>query len=103
MVVLACSVALSAQVAQPDASAKLKQFERNLANAMKVRSGAVSLVTRPQAIAAPDRVCAIPLLRVGPDATFQSQMPVIAPDSKAKFSIREVMPPAPSCDEQGKR
>jgi hypothetical protein len=102
MVMLACSVALSAQDATPDASAKLKQFERNLANAMKLRSEAVLASVRRQVTPDPDRACAIPLLRVGPDATFQSKMPVIAPDSKAKFSIREAIPPAPACDEQRK-
>ena len=103
MIVWAGTAVLSAQVAPQDATAKLKQFERNLANAMKMRTGLVSLKTGPQVTPAPDRVCAIPLLRVGPDATFKSNMPAIAPDSKMKFFIREVTPPAPSCDEQGKK
>ncbi len=103
MVMLACSVALSAQDATPDASARLQQLERNLANAMKVRSGVVSMVTRPQVTPAPSRVCAIPLLKVGPDATFQSKMPAIATDRNVRFAVREIIPPAPACDEQEKK
>src|ERR1035438_7225959 len=64
MVVWACSAALSAQVAQPDASAKLKQFEKNLENAMKGARAAASRKT-PQWLAPPNRVCAISLLQVG--------------------------------------
>ena len=98
MAVLACTAGLSAQSADSDASAKLKQFEQNLANAMKVR-GVVSL----QMAAAPNGVCAIPLLRVTPDAAFKSNMPVIAPESNIQFAMRQVIPPAPSCDEQAKK
>jgi hypothetical protein len=102
MVVLTCSVALSAQDATPDASARLKQLERNLANAMKARPGPVSYLREAQ-IAAPNRPCAIPLLKVGPKASFQANMPAIAPDPNVRFSIREVTPPAPACDEQEKK
>ena len=98
MVVLACTAGLSAQSADSDASAKLKQFEQNLANAMKAR-GVVSLQKTP----APNGVCAIPLLKVTPDAAFKSNMPVIVPESKIDFAMRQVTPPAPSCDEQEKR
>ena len=98
MVVLAGTAGLSAQSADSDASAKLKQFEENLANAMKVR-GVVSV----QKTAPPNGVCAIPLLKVAPDAAFKSNMPVIAPDSNVQFAMRQVTPPAPSCDEQAKK
>jgi hypothetical protein len=102
MVVWACSAALSAQVAQPDASAKLKQFEKNLENAMKGARAAASRKTPPW-LAPPNRVCAIPLLQVGPDAAFHSNMPAIAPDPKITFSAREVIPPGPTCGEPEKR
>ena len=98
VVVLMCTAGLSAQVAQPDASARLRQLEQNLANAMKLPRVA-SLPTVPQALAA-SRVCAIPLLRVGPDASFHSNMPVIAPDPKVEFAARAVVPPSPLCAEQ---
>ena len=39
MVVLVCTAGLPEQVAQPDATAKLRQFEQNLANAMKLQIG----------------------------------------------------------------
>ena len=102
MVVLTCSVALSAQVATPDASARLKQFERNLANAMKARPGPVSLINVTQ-MAAANRPCAIPLLKVGPDPSFHASTPAVAPDRNVRFAVRQVTPPAPSCDEQEKR
>jgi hypothetical protein len=102
MVVLACTAGLSAQVAESDASAKLKQFEQNLANALK-RPGVVSLKKMPQLMAAPVRVCSIPLLKVGPDPSFKSNMPVIMPDPNIDFSIRLVTPPAPSCDERERK
>jgi hypothetical protein len=98
MVVWACTAGLSAQSAESDASAKLKQFERNLANAMKVR-GVASL----HKTAAPDAVCAVPLLKAAPDAAFKSKMPVIGPESNIQFAMRQVTPPAPSCDEQEKK
>ncbi len=98
MVVLACTAGLSAQSADSDASAKLKQFEQNLANAMKAR-GVASLPQMP----APNGVCAIPLLKVAPDPAFKSNMPVIAPDSKVQYAMRQVTPPAPACDEQEKK
>jgi hypothetical protein len=97
VVVLMCTAGLSAQVAQPDASAKLRQFEQNLANAMKL-PGAVSIRTVPQALAS-SRACAIPLLIARPDASFHSNMPVIAPDSKVEFAARAVVPPSPVCEE----
>jgi hypothetical protein len=103
MVVLTCSVALSAQVTTPDASARLKQLERNLANAMKARPGPVSYLREAPIAAAPNRPCAIPLLKVGPDSSFQANMPAIAPDRKVRFAVREVTPPAPACDEQEKK
>jgi hypothetical protein len=99
MVVLVCTAGLSAQVAQPDATAKLRQFEQNLANAMKLPR-AVSSRTAPQVLAG-SRVCAIPLLIVQPDAPFHSNMPVIAPDPKVEFAARAVVPPSPVCAEQG--
>ena len=104
MLVWACSWALSAQGAPPDASAKLKQFERNLENAMQLyRPGVVSLRTVPRGTPAPDRGCAIPLHQVVPDASFRSNMPVIVPDHKVTFFIRQVTPPAPSCDDREKK
>ena len=98
MAVLAGTAGLSAQSADSDASAKLKQFEENLANAMKVR-GVVSVQKTP----APNGVCAIPLLKVAPDAAFKSNMPLIASDSNVQYAMRQVTPPAPSCDEQAKK
>ena len=98
MAVLAGTAGLSAQSADSDASAKLKQFEENLANAMKVR-GVVSVQKTP----APNGVCAIPLLNVAPDATFKSNMKTIAPDPNVQYAMRQVTPPAPSCDEQAKK
>jgi hypothetical protein len=98
MAVLACTAGLSAQSADSDASAKLKRFEENLANAMKAR-GVVSLQKTPPL----NGVCAIPLLRVTPEAAFKSNMPVIAPESNIHFAMRQVTPPAPSCDEQEKK
>jgi hypothetical protein len=101
VVVLVCTAGLSAQVSQPDASAKLRQFEQNLASAMKL-PGAASLQKGPQVLAA-SRACAIPLLIVGPDASFHSNMPVIAPDSEVEFAARAVAPPSPVCAEQAWR
>jgi hypothetical protein len=100
IVLLAGAAGLAAQVTAPDAvAAKLKQFERNLQNAMRPSRGTVSLnLVRP-----PGRVCAIPLLKVGPDASFKSNMPLIAPDPKIKFSARELIPPGPVCDEQTRK
>src|ERR1035437_2181096 len=100
IVLLAGRAGLAAQVpATNSAAAKLKQFERNLANAMRPHGGPVS-VTFPRP---PGRVCAIPLLKVGPDASFKSNMPLIAPDPKIEFSAREVIPPGPVCDEQTRK
>jgi hypothetical protein len=101
VVVLVCTAGLSAQVAQPDASAKLRQFEQNLANAMQL-PGAASRRTAPQVLAS-SRVCAIPLLIVRPDASFHSNMPVIAPDPNAGFAAREAIPPSPVCEEQARK
>jgi hypothetical protein len=99
IMLLAGVAGLAAQVTQPDAAAKLKQFGRNLQNAMRPSGGKVSMTfARP-----PERVCAIPLLKVGPDASFKSNMPAIAPDPKIKFSARQVIPPAPTCDEQARK
>src|SRR5260370_35453101 len=98
IVVLACTAGLSAQSTDSDASAKLKQFEQNLANAMKVR-GVVSLQKTP----APNGVCAIPLLKVAPDPAFKSNMPVIAPDSNVQFASRQLPPRAPCWTEQKRK
>jgi hypothetical protein len=96
IMLLAAAAGLAAQVTQPDAAARLKQFGRNLQNAMRPSGGKVSIsLGRP-----PERVCAIPLLKVGPDASFKSNMPAIAPDPQIKFSAREIIPPAATCDEQ---
>ena len=99
MVVLACTAALSGRVVESDASARLKEFKQYLENAMKL-AGVGALQQRPQLMASPNRVCAIPLARVGPSATFKSNMPVLTPGSDVKFSVRRVDPPAPSCDVQ---
>jgi hypothetical protein len=99
IVLLAGVTGLAAQVTAPDAAAKLKQFERNLENATRSPGGPVSV----KFLSAPNRVCAIPLLRVRPDASFKSNMPLIAPDPKIKFSARELIPPGPVCDEQTRK
>ena len=99
IILLAGAAGLAAQVTESDAAAKLKQFERNLQNAMRPSGGTVSMtLARP-----PERVCAIPLLKVGPEASFKSNMPVITPDPKIKFSARELVPPGPVCDEQTRK
>jgi hypothetical protein len=102
MVVWACSFVVSAQVAPPDAAAKLKQFERNLANAMKL-PGVASLRKTQQFVAAPNPACAIPLLKVGPGASFNSNMPVVVGDAKVGVAAREATPPAPACGEQARK
>jgi hypothetical protein len=100
IVLLAGAAGLAAQVAQPDAAAvNLKQFEQNLEKAMRSAAASVS-ATFPRP---PKRVCAIPLLKVGPDVSFKSNMPVIAPGPQVKFSAREVIPPGPVCDEQARK
>jgi len=99
IVLLAGVTGLAAQVTAPDAAAKLKQFERNLENATRSPGGPLSV----KFLSAPNRVCAIPLLRVRPDASFKSNMPLIAPDPKIKFSARELIPPGPVCDEQTRK
>lgn len=97
IVLLAGVAGLAAQGMAPNsAAAKLEQFSRNLQNAMRPHGGPVS-VTFPRLS---NRVCAIPLLKVRPDPSFKSNMPVIAPDPKIEFSAREVIPPAPVCDGQ---
>jgi hypothetical protein len=99
IVLLAGVTGLAAQVTAPDAAVKLKQFEQNLEKAMRSPGSPVSVTfPRPQ-----NRVCAIPLLRVRPDASFKSNMPLIAPDPKIKFSARELIPPGPVCDEQTRK
>ena len=96
---LSGAAGLAAQVTATDAAAKLRQFERNLQNAMRPSGGKLSItLARP-----PERVCAIPLLKVGPDASFHSKMPAVAPDSKITFSARELIPPAPVCEEQTRK
>ena len=185
MLVLACTAGLSAQSVDSDASAKLKQFEQNLANAMKARGGgagsslqqqkpqlgvqlqnntanpepysnslgegqvtlgsaapvrketlnqlnqriatlqseiaalqrqltpnhptvkraqmSLAALQKAVAIAAPNGVCAIPLVKAAPDVAFKSNMPLIAPESNVDYAMRQVTPPAPSCDEQAKK
>src|SRR5450759_888645 len=107
IMMLAGAAGLAAQVTESDARAKLQQevrakaeqFARNLQNAMRPSGGTVPLnLVRP-----PNRVCAIPLLKVGPDASFKSNMPVIAPGPNVKFSAREMIPPGPVCDEQARK
>jgi hypothetical protein len=107
IVLLAGVAGLAAQGTEQDARAKLQQevrakaeqFARNLQNAMRPSGGTVSLnLMRP-----PNRVCAIPLLKVGPDASFKSNMPMIAPDPKITFSARELIPPGPVCGEQARK
>ena len=99
MILLAGAAGLAAQVTESDAAAKLKQFERNLQSAMRPSGGTVSL----KLVGPPERVCTIPLLKVGPEASFKSNMPVITPNPKIKFSAREIVPPAPVCDEQTRK
>src|ERR1035437_8723748 len=99
IVLLAGVTGLAAHVRAPDAAARLKQFERNLENAMRSPGGPVSV----KFLSAPNRVCAIPLLRARPVASFKSNMPLIAPDPKIKFSARELIPPGPVCDEQTRK
>src|ERR1035437_1474040 len=99
VVLLAGVTGLAAQVTAPDAAAKLKQFEQNLEKAMRSPGGPGS----GEILLAPSRVCAIPLLRVRPDASFKSNMPLIAPDPKIKFSARELIPPGPVCDDQTRK
>ena len=103
MGVLACTAGLSAQVADTNASAKLKQFEENLANPLKFRPGAVLSKTLHLLATAPVRVCSIPLLKARPDPSFKSNMPTIAPDPNVRFSGIVVVPTAPSCDETEKK
>src|ERR1035437_6369967 len=99
IVLLAGVTGLAAQGTAPDAAATLKQFEQNLEQGMVSTGGPVSV----KFLSAPNRVCAIPLLRVRPDASFKSNMPLIAPDPKIKFSARELIPPGPVCDEQTRK
>lgn len=85
---------------------KVQEFEQKLKTALRPRAGTVE-VTLPkgvdalhgQGIEPAARVCSIPLLMVGRDASFKSKMPVIAPDAKT-FAAREIVPPAPVCDGQ---
>jgi hypothetical protein len=46
----------------------------------------------------PVKVCAIPLLRVPAVPSVDPKM-IIVPRSDVRFTIVEVIPPAPSCDE----
>ena len=103
IVVLACAAGLSAQLAEPDAAARLKQLEEDLKHPLKFRPGAFSPKTSPRLVPGPLDVCAIPLLKVGPDPAFQSNMPIIAPDTRVTFFIRQVTPTALSCDVQKKK
>ena len=91
---------LSAQAAESEAAVKLRQFKRNLQNAMRP-SGLKTSIT----LAAPPaaRVCAIPLLKVGPDPAFHSNMPTIAADPNTTFAAREIIPPVPTCGEPEKK
>jgi hypothetical protein len=101
IILLAGAAGMAAQAApELDGAAKLRQFERNLQNALRPKGGVVSLTM----VQPPARVCAIPLLiplqNVAPDASFQSNMPVIAPDAQKTFAARELVPPAPVCGEK---
>lgn len=96
IILLASAAGLAAQVLELHASAKLTQFERNLQNAMRPSAGKIAITLARQ----PDRVCAIPLLKVRPDASFKSNMPVTTADPKITSSAREAIPPAPSCEAQ---
>jgi hypothetical protein len=100
IVFLVAAAGLSAQAAESEAAVKLRQFGRNLQNAMRP-SGLKASITLAGPPAA--RVCAIPLLKVGPDPSFHSNMPTIAPDPNTKFAARELVPPAPTCGEPEKK
>lgn len=98
ILLLTCVAGLAAQDAAPNASLKVEEFTRNLEKAMRPSGlpAAVNL-TRPRSVA-----CAIPLLKVGPDASFKSNMPVIVPDRK-ETPAGEIVTPSPVCGEPEKK
>jgi hypothetical protein len=97
IVLLVGAAGLSAQAAESEAAVKLRQFKRNLQNALRP-SGRKTSIT----LAGP-RVCAIPLRKVVPDPAFHSNMPMIAPSPNTTFAARELVPPAPTCGEPEKK
>lgn len=91
---------LLAQAAESEAAVKLRQFERNLQNAMRPSGVKTSVRLAGPQVA---RVCAIPLLKVRPEPSFHSNMPAIAPDPAVTYAARELVPPAPTCGEPEKK
>lgn len=93
------SAATPSQELEEQAQTKLREFERKLQNAMRLPAAKTDTIL-PRV---PERACAIPLLQAKQDASFQSNMPVIVPDSKNTFAARELISAAPVCGEQTKK
>jgi hypothetical protein len=117
LAVLAGAGALAAQSAD-DTAAKLRVFEQRLAHPLQVDAvrakmpagplmlGGSQWMRRPLVVvrAAPhNQPCAVPLLGVGPDARFQSNMPVIVPDAKTAAAAGDVISPGPVCEEAARK
>jgi hypothetical protein len=101
IMVFITAAGLSAQIESAPAADKLEAFKRNLANALRPRGQAQPTVVIKGA-PPPPKVCSVPLLVVGPDRAFRSNMPLIPPNSKAAYTA-EVVTPAPVCDEQTRK
>jgi len=77
-------------------AAKLEELKRSLARATRSPGGITVRGGSPKTPA--QRLCSIPLLQVGPQPDFRSNMPIIEPGDIDKAMT--VAPKAPVCGEQ---
>ncbi|MEO8591930.1 MAG: hypothetical protein ABI759_01285 [Candidatus Solibacter sp.] len=79
-----------------EVAAKVEAFKLKLAQATRSQG----MLRAPKPLAQQGSECSIPLRQVGPGPDFRSNTRVIVPDSAAGFAARQVLPPAPPCEEQ---
>jgi len=60
-----------------------------------------AIVKKPAERPTPSKICAIPLLNVLPRVAT-APMPRVDAPSRARFFIKQIQPPAPSCDDRKK-
>ena len=97
IILLAGAAGMAAQAApEADAAAKLKQFERNLENALRPK-GSDDGFLKGKPAASP--VCSIPLLKVTPDPSLSVEDAGDRAGCQDQiFAARELVPPAPACE-----
>ena len=95
-IVYTLAVAVLQAQAPLSGEAALNRFKQQLE---KLTRATQRTVTTPRsATLGSPKICAIPLLRVPADPSIDQKM-VIVPRKDVRFTIVEVIPPAPSCDE----